>query len=49
MSDLPVIPQSLRISDPKTGTVTPEFLKLLRDLIRENEALKTRVTALETP
>lgn len=53
---VPILPQGLRITDPRTGQLTPEFLKFLADVLRrENDhenrlvALEARIAALETP
>ncbi len=45
----PVIPQGLRICDPRTGQLTPEFLAFLNDVLRRLADYETRIAALETP
>ncbi len=46
---VPILPQGLRITDPRTGQLTPEFLKFLADVLRRLNDHETRIAALETP
>ena len=46
---VPILPQGLRITDPRTGQLTPEFLKFLADVLRRLNEHEARIAALETP